>query len=135
MTGSFGYELDPEKLTEDEREEIRLQIAQYKADFPLLHDGLYFRLTEGSDPDQSACLFVSKDRSQALLHLVTLSAHANAPEQYLFLRGLDPDAVYRIRETGRVHSGSALMYAGWRVPRAFGEYWALTLHLHAMPTA
>lgn len=30
MAGTFGYELDPAKMTDEERREIREQIVEYK---------------------------------------------------------------------------------------------------------
>ena len=30
MAGTFGYELDPKKLSEQEKEEVRQQIQDYK---------------------------------------------------------------------------------------------------------
>ena len=48
----------------------------------------------------------------ALLGAVLREKHANAPAQYLRLRGLVPGARYRARETGKIYPADALTDAG-----------------------
>ncbi len=60
MSGAFGYELDPVKLTDDEKNEIRRQIQSYKNDREIITDGLYYRL---SHEDFFAWEHVSRDGS------------------------------------------------------------------------
>lgn len=43
-TGTFGYELDLNLLTGEEKEEIREQIRDYKKYWHLIHSGSYYRL-------------------------------------------------------------------------------------------
>ncbi len=45
MSGTFGYELNPENLSDDDKEKIRLQIARRKEVAELIHSGKYYRLT------------------------------------------------------------------------------------------
>jgi len=44
MSGTFGYELDPTKLSEAELSEIRKEIGQFKELYELLENGDYYRL-------------------------------------------------------------------------------------------
>ena len=44
MAGTFGYELDPAKLTEEEKAEVRTQIETFKKYYSLIQDGTYYRL-------------------------------------------------------------------------------------------
>ncbi len=133
MSGSFGYELDISLLNDEEKNVVRQQIKDYQADYPLLHQGNYYRLTDCSaqngDTEKTAYCFVLPDQSKALLHIITTNIHCNAPDQYIKLKGLCPDASYRIEETGVVYSGSALMYGGIRVPLIPDEYQAFAMHL------
>lgn len=130
MAGSFGYELDLNLLTGEEKQQVRRQIADYKRFWPLLHNGLYYRLTDWrQNREEAAWMMVAPDGGEALINLVTLTAHCNAPVRYLFCRGLQPDAQYRSSDDGRVYSGAALMYAGLPVPQFSGEYNAWQLHL------
>ena len=45
MSGTFGYELNLMKLSEEEKQEIREQIAEYKSYAPIIQNGLYYRLS------------------------------------------------------------------------------------------
>lgn len=130
MSGAFGYELDLAKLSPEETEEIRHQIRLFRVDEALLQRGLYYRLDEfTAAQDASAWLFVSQDRTKALLNVVVRSPHANAPLIHLRFKGLDPDGVYAMEEDDSVHSGAALMYGGYTLPQIIGDYPAVQLHL------
>lgn len=45
MAGSFGYEMDLNLLTEDEKEAVKAQVEDYKKYYDLIHNGDYYRLT------------------------------------------------------------------------------------------
>ena len=45
MSGTFGYELDPNRLSEEEKEEIRRGIRVFSELRELIHGGDYYRLT------------------------------------------------------------------------------------------
>lgn len=127
--GTFGYELDPAQLTEAECEEVRRQIRAYCEDAPLVRGGLYYRLSDPAKDAWCAWSFVSEDGSSVLLGAVLREKHANAPAQYLRLRGLVPGARYRARETGKIYPADALMDAGLPLPLDCAEYGGFTLHL------
>ena len=127
--GTFGYELDPAQLTEAECGEVRRQIRAYCEDAPLVREGLYYRLSDPAKDAWCAWSFVSEDGSRALLGAVLREKHANAPAQYLRLRGLVPGARYRARETGKVYPADALTDAGLPLPLDCAEYGGFTLHL------
>ena len=48
MSGTFGYELDVNKMTEDEKTIVKAQIREFKEYYDLIQYGDYYRLT---DPD------------------------------------------------------------------------------------
>ena len=127
MSGTFGYELNPEKLTEEEKEEIRGQVARRKQLAGLIHEGSYHRLTNPFDGECAAWAFVSKDRNEALLNVVNLEIHGNRPITYVRMRGLESGAMYRDEESGRIYPADALMQAGLPMPVPAGEYTALQI--------
>ena len=47
MAGTFGYELDPGKLDDEEKDKIREQIRAYHKYAPLIASGDYYRLQSG----------------------------------------------------------------------------------------
>lgn len=130
MSGAFGYELDLGKLTPEEKEDIKVQIKQYKAYEELILNGSYYRL---SNPAQDACAawqINGADGTIALLNAVMLNVHGNMPVTYVRLRGLEPAAVYEDAATGRRYSGAALMEAGLPLPIELGEYRAYQIQLN-----
>lgn len=133
MTGAFGYELDPAKLTQEERQEIREQIALWREHEELLHRGGLYRLSSPGGPF-AAWQVVSEDQREALLTVVRPSVESNPRPLWLRLRGLAPEGRYRVlweRRAGcmdeaesaeREFSGAALMYAGLTLAPLRGDY-------------
>ena len=129
MAGSFGYELDLNKITEEDKACVREQIEEYHKYWSLIHDGDYYRLTNPFENlEIAAWAFVSEDRKEALLNVVTLNSHGNNPVSYIKLKGLDEDSLY-CDEDGNIYCGSALMEAGIPVPVMEGEYQSWQLYL------
>jgi alpha-galactosidase len=127
MSGTFGYELNPEKLSAQEKDEIRAQVAKRKEVAELIHNGKYYRLTSPFDGEAAAWEFVSEDGTDVLLNVVNLEIHGNRPVTYIRLQGLSSGAAYRDEESGRVYPADALMEAGLPMPAPFGEYGALQI--------
>ena len=150
MSGTFGYELDLNRLTEAECGEVRAQIERFKRWANLIGSGAYFRLVPpDGESDFTAWQFASEDRREVLLNLVVTHPRANPRSAHVCLRGLDPDACYRVDElvfaarsdvadarheggtavlTRGNFSGSFLMHAGVALPHLFGDYPAVQLH-------
>ena len=129
QSGTFGYELNPEKLSDAEKEEIQKQIEEYHRFAPLITHGDYYRLTELNDgKDYSAWMFAAKDGSEALVNLVVTHVRANGPFLYVKLQGLIPDASYRLEGDDQTYSGASLMYGGISFPLTWGDYPAHQLY-------
>lgn len=158
MSGTFGYEFDPGKLSEDEKAQIRSDVKRQKRYAPLIFSGDYYRLTSPFEDQTGSWEFVSKDGSEALVNIVTLETHGNMTPVFVKLQGLDPEASYLLDDagegsqplaeglkeygekknswflntagkTGIVCGGGALMQTGLPVPNEFGEYRAYQWHL------
>jgi len=131
MNGTFGYEMDLSKCTQEEKEIVRQQVAQFKEYDKLIREGDYYRL---SDPFQNgpytAWEHVSPDKKEALVSLVTGPFHGAPPLQVLRVKGLDPNLTYQVNGEGG-WPGDVLMYAGFPVPILQGDYQALQFHLKA----
>ena len=127
MSGTFGYELDLLKLSEEEKQEIRGQIAEYKKYAPVIQNGLYYRLSDPEKDEICAWEFVNTEEngeSKVLLNVVMQTIHGNMPVNYVKLRGLEENAVYREEKSGKRYTGAALMYGGMPLPVELGEYLA-----------
>ena len=123
MCGTFGYELDATKLSDEELADCKRQSALFKKYSPLIFSGDYYRLT---DPfrygNYEAWQSVSKDRAEALLTVVITRLTVNGPQEYVKAQGLAADAMYRVEPLGLTLSGSALMNAGIPVPREVPDF-------------
>ena len=115
MAGTFGYELNLGKLSEEEKEEIRSQVEEYRKFAPLIQTGLYYRLSDPSKEEYAAWAFVSEDQNMSV--------------NYVILQGLNCSAVYRDTDRGKTYNGAALMEAGIPMPVEMGEFKAYQMHL------
>ena len=131
MAGTFGYELDPAKLSEDEKADIREQIRHYRRFEPLVREGAFYRLSDPYRDGISAWGFVSPDKHTVLLNYVCLENHGNMDVKYVRAAGLDPAAWYVSETDGRRFSGAALMEAGLPVPPQLKDYAAGQILLRA----
>lgn len=129
MSGTFGYELNPALLNAKEKAEIRAQLAQYREYQELIREGDYYRLSNPFQDNFAAWMVVSDDRSKALVSVIRLTAEANPPAAYVTLKGMEEDAFYREKTTGKVYPGAALMEAGILLPAAVSEYEAYQIAL------
>ncbi|GFP75230.1 alpha-galactosidase [Clostridium fungisolvens] len=124
MSGNFGYELDLTKFTEKEKKEVKEQVMQYKELRALIQFGDMFRLVspfEGKG-NETAWMYVSEDKNEAMVAYFRILAEADAPVRKLRLIGLDPDKDYLVSECEGIFGGDELMYSGITIPFLFGDY-------------
>lgn len=131
MAGSFGYELDLNTLSDNEKEEVKEQIARFKENGPLIHNGLYYRLSDPMTDKFAVWEFASEDGREALVHGVIFRTEPNCTQYCIKLRGLLPDTDYRLAENGEVYKGSALMNGGILLPKSWGDYAPVEMHFIA----
>ncbi|MCD8012803.1 MAG: alpha-galactosidase [Lachnospiraceae bacterium] len=123
LAGTFGYELDITRLSEEDKCQISEQIELYKKYNSLIREGDYYRLE--SWQHNHVCdgyMIVSEDRSEALLTYVQVLAKTNQKSRRLQLQGLNPEAFYDI--DGKTCQGAVLMYAGLLIPPMSGDFQA-----------
>lgn len=132
MAGTFGYELNPALMSEEEKNIVKQQVLTYKKYESLICEGTYYRLSSPFTEPFAAWMSVSRDKKQALVSVVRLEAEGNAASMYLKCKGLNPDAVYREENTGVLYDGAALMAAGLVLPGAKSEYEAYQFVLKEM---
>jgi alpha-galactosidase len=128
MSGTFGYELNLGKMSEEEHTAVKEQITAYRKYAPLIQNGLYYRLTNPFKAEAGAWAFVSEDGKEALLNVVMQEIHGNMPTYYVRLDGLLPGRFYREEESGKVYASDALMQTGLPMPVEYGDYRAYQMH-------
>lgn len=122
MAGSFGYELDLNTLSQEEKDAVAEQITRFKEYGPLIHNGDYYRLSNPMKDKLAAWAFVARDQSSVLVHGMIFRTEANMLRYPLRLQGLAPEKRYRLEGTEQVYTGAALMEAGILLPRSWGDY-------------
>ena len=75
LWGTFGYELDPNELSAEERGQVKKQVDEYHKYYNLTHFGDLYRLKSPyEDGYRCAWSFVAEDKSEALATVVTMRA-------------------------------------------------------------
>ena len=112
MQGSFGYELDPLRLKDEDKQLIKKQIEKYHKYYNLTHHGdLYRLINHYEDYSQCAWMFVSSDKKEALFTYV-VPVKGLDYYQYVKLKGLDESKYYYCEETKKTYLGKFLMEFG-----------------------
>lgn len=124
LSGNFGYELDLSKFTEEEKELVRYQIELYKEIRHIVQFGDFYRLRSPFEGNDTAWMFVSKDKTEAFVVYVKVLQEPNAAIGRFRLQGLDPNKTYRVFDSpdAGVYSGDHLMYAGLTIPPFYGDF-------------
>jgi alpha-galactosidase len=95
--GTFGYELDLTKYSEEELKEMKEQISFFKQHRELLQYGIFHRLSSPFEKDgDTAWMVVSEDKSEAIFASYKVLATPNPPLKRIKLQGLDNNAEYSI---------------------------------------
>lgn len=121
MAGSFGYELDLNQLSEEEKTVVAKQVIHYKEYQSLIYNGDYYRLANPFEDGMSAWSWISEDKKTILVQGVLFRAKPNVLRKTLRLMGLEAKKNYKIAGTEEVYTGVALMSGGVLLQRAVGD--------------
>lgn len=122
MSGVLGYELDLNTFSKEEMEIVKQQVAFYKQKRQLLQFGDFYRILSPFEGNETAWMFVSEDKSEALVYYYKVLAEANSPFMRLRLKGLDAERKYELVGSNETYSGDELIYAGIRIPQSEGDF-------------
>lgn len=129
MAGTFGYELDITRLSQEEKDMVKIQVEEFKKYYSLIQQGDYYRLTDdGRKSPYVAWEFAAEDGTEALLNVVTLRVRAYAMPYTVRIKGLKPEAVYEVKGTGEKYPGAALMNGGYLLPVIWDDYQSVQVH-------
>ena len=122
--GAFGYELDLSKMTDEEKALTKSQIESYKRTDELILKGDLYRLMNPLEQNYFCEMVVSKDKTTAYVAGERIHGLPCDYNQYVYLRGLDDDALYEIEELNITATGRALKNAGLLLPKLpdFGSW-------------
>ncbi len=112
MLGRFGYELDLDTLTAEEKAEVKDQIRFYKKWGEIIHKSDMYRLMSPFDTNQFAVEFLSEDKKYVIVAFASVLGIVQARFERLYLKGLDKDATYKRLDNGRLYGGDMLAGIG-----------------------
>lgn len=96
--GRLGMELQPKKMSDDDRAYAQRAIASYKRFRDLVEQGDLYRLVSPYDGDHYALMYVSKDKTRAVVFAYCIRYQGRARKPLIRLYGLDKDKSYSITE-------------------------------------
>ena len=121
--GTFGYELDLLKLSEEEKEEIRRQIAFMKEKRELIQKGIFYRLKSPFEGNETAWMIVSEDQKKALVGYYRVMQPVNVGFKRLKLKGLKEDTCYKVSGYAYDCYGDELMQVGMILSDSASGVW------------
>lgn len=128
MAGRLGMELQPKHMTDQEKEQCRKAIAEYKTIRPVVQFGDLYRLVSPYDgKNMASMMYCSEDKSKAVFYWWKLESFFDEHLPKVCMAGLDPSRNYLIKELnridveplsyeGKVFSGKFLMETGLEIP-------------------
>ena len=129
LAGTFGYELDITRISEEDRAQIPGQVEACHKYQELIQKGDYYRLASWSDRRPYDCWEVAaKDGSEALVTYVQVLSAPNILSRVIRLKGLEALAEYSLEGTENVYTGEELMNCGFPVPSAIGDFISSRYH-------
>ncbi|MFG6379407.1 MAG: alpha-galactosidase [Lachnospiraceae bacterium] len=117
MSGNFGYELDLAAFTEEEKDEVRMQIKQYKDLRTFIQSGDMYRLQSPFEGNTTAWQFISEDGKDIFAAYFRILCEVNGGISRMKFTALEADAVYELLGVngGKRYSGDELMNIGLTV--------------------
>lgn len=118
MCGVLGVGYDITKWSDKEKAVAREKIAQYKDIRETVHKGDHYRLVSPYENNRSVLQFVNKQKSESIVFVYNLAEYPNNAiletkrPKTIKLRGLSPEATYKIDGVEGVYKGEQLMNVG-----------------------
>ena len=116
MSGRLGFELHPAKMTSDEIAFAKRSVKDYKRIRSVVQQGDLYRLRSPYESNHAALMYVSEDRSRAVVFVYGLSRALQSDWLVpIRLLGLDPKRQYAVREINRVPGKAAHSHADGKI--------------------
>jgi alpha-galactosidase len=112
MSGNFGYELDLNAFTEEEKAEVRRQVEEYKELRTFVQKADMYRLKSPFEGNDTAWMFVSEDKRDIFAGYFRVLCKVNPGIFRMKFTALEPDAVYEVVGEDVRYNGDELMNIG-----------------------
>jgi len=125
-----GFELDPSKLSDIEKELSKKHVIHYKEISELVIKGDFYRLMNPYETEFFGAMLVSKDKLKG--YIVGQNNRRMPVEKITIfkLKGLNENYKYKIDELNIIASGKSLMEFGVLVPWIKEDYSSFTYHIY-----
>lgn len=110
--GTFGYELDLNKLSDEEQEKVKDQIKFMKEYREVIQKGTFYRLTSPFEEKYTVWQVVSEDKKTSLVGFYRPLQEVNTSYKRVKLCGLHAEAEYEVSINNTVNYGDELMNLG-----------------------
>jgi alpha-galactosidase len=128
---NFGYELDVSRISDDEKEQIKEQVALHKRIEPMIYEGDFYRLASPFENEYCSWQIVSKDKKASFVVVAMQKASPHMGGMHIKLRGLDENTEYTVKELGVTLHGSTLMNAGIPITKEYKDFVTATFEIEA----
>lgn len=110
--GTFGYELDLNKLSDEEQEKVKDQIKFMKEYREVIQKGTFYRLTSPFEEKYTVWQVVSEDKKTSLVGFYRPLQEVNTSYKRVKLCGLHAEEEYEVSINNTVNYGDELMNLG-----------------------
>ena len=128
MSGNFGYELDLTKFTDEEKAEVKKQVAEYKELRKFVPSGEFYRLKNPFEGNTAAWQVISEDGRNVFAAYFQILGKVNPGIMRMKFKALEPEAEYEVVGEDKIYSGEELMQIGLLV-EFYGDYQSRTWRL------
>lgn len=122
LSGTFGYELDVTKISQDDRDMIPKQVEMYHKYNDLVRSGDLYRIANTFEDEFNCVSYVSKNKAEVLVTYVEVLRRPNHRPRRIKLKGLCPNKLYKNIATNEVLHGDTLMNVGVLVKDINGDF-------------
>ena len=121
MFGTFGYELDPTKLSKEAIQEALETNEIFLRNKEIIDEGDYYSLISPFDTNFVSWEVIAKDASRAIIFFLNYR-HINWRSRFLKVRGLDPKGKYLNTLDDNIYLGEYYMNVGLNLSMGRGNF-------------
>ncbi|MCI6788517.1 MAG: alpha-galactosidase [Mollicutes bacterium] len=111
MFGTFGYELDPTKLNDEDLKEVHIANERFLNNKHTIDKGDYYPLINPYESNFVCWELIEKDASKAIIYFMNYR-HINWKSRFIKLKGLNKDYKYKNSFNNEIYYGDFYMNIG-----------------------
>jgi len=122
MMGKMGYDIEVDKMTENELKFSQEAIANYNRIKDIIYSGDLYRLISPYEENRAVLMYVNQAKSRAVLLGFILNARYGETLNPVKLQGLDPAKTYKVQEINVSNEGRRGPGMGFGAPGGIRTY-------------